>query len=217
VVYVALETLKALEYAHTKTNETGSALGIVHRDVSPSNVIVSARGEVKLFDFGIVKAEGRVTKTQSGVVKGNVTFMSPEQARGSDVDGRADLFSLGLVIFYCLTGQVLYAGNTTYELLVKAATGPGPDELNQLRALPEPWADLLQRALQVRPDDRFQTAREFAEAVASRVGGGAAALAGMMKRLFAEDFRDEEARFRTVDPTAPGVGLPSGETAPRRS
>ena len=99
---------------------------------------MSARGEVKLFDFGIVKAEGRVTKTQHGVVKGNVSFMSPEQARGIDVDARADLFSLGLVIFYCLTGELLYQGDTTYELLVKAATGPGTSELARIAALPAP-------------------------------------------------------------------------------
>ena len=110
VLYVASETLQALEYAHGKLGEGGRPVGLVHRDVSPSNILVSARGEVKLFDFGIVKAEGRVTKTQHGVVKGNVSFMSPEQARGLAVDGRADLFSLGLVIFYCLTGEILYRG-----------------------------------------------------------------------------------------------------------
>ena len=140
MLYAAAETLRALEYAHTKLGEAGRPMGIVHRDVSPSNILVSARGEVKLFDFGIVKAEGRVTKTQHGVVKGNVSFMSPEQARGINVDGRADLFSLGLVIFYCLTGEVLYQGSTTYELLVKAATGPGADELARIAALPAPCA-----------------------------------------------------------------------------
>src|SRR5262249_56077880 len=98
VLYAAAETLRALEYAHTKLGESGRPLGIVHRDVSPSNVLVSARGEVKLFDFGIVKAEGRVTKTQHGVVKGNVSFMSPEQARGISVDGPAHLFSLRLLL-----------------------------------------------------------------------------------------------------------------------
>ena len=137
-LYVAAQTLLALEYAHGKLSDSGRPMGIVHRDVSPSNILLSARGEVKLFDFGIVKAEGRVTKTQHGVVKGNVSFMSPEQARGTSIDGRADLFSLGLVIYYCLTGEVLYRGETTYELLVKAATGPGPDELGAHRRPPRP-------------------------------------------------------------------------------
>src|SRR5262249_36876671 len=158
----------------------------------PSNILVSARGEVKLFDFGIVKAEGRVTKTQHGVVKGNVSFMSPEQARGTEIDARADLFSLGLVMFYCLTGEVLYHGNTTYELLVKAATGPGPDELARIAALPAPCAELLERALQFHPAARYGSAAEFAAAVAPHVTGGSAEAARLMRTLFADDFKKEE-------------------------
>jgi hypothetical protein len=207
VLYVAAQTLQALEYAHSKMDETGRAMGIVHRDVSPSNVLLSARGEVKLFDFGIVKAEGRVTKTQHGVVKGNVSFMSPEQARGIDVDRRADLFSLGLVIFYCLTGSVLYQGDTTYELLVKAATGPGPQELARLAALPPPCNAILSRALQVDPTRRFQSAGEFAAALAPHIGGGAAAAATTMRVLFGDDFRAEEARF--------AAAIPSSDSTPR--
>src|SRR5262249_6815007 len=196
------ETLKALEYAHTKLGDGGRPLGIVHRDVSPSNVLVSARGEVKLFDFGIVKAEGRVTKTQHGVVKGNVSFMSPEQARGVDVDARADLFSLGLVMYYCLAGDVLYKGNTTYELLVKAATGPGAEDLARIAARPAPSDDLVSRALQVDPAQRFATAAEFAAAIPPHVGGGPAEAARLMRTLFAEDFRREEGRFSGAMPAA---------------
>jgi hypothetical protein len=201
-LYAAGETLKALEYAHAKLGDGGRPLGIVHRDVSPSNVLVSARGEVKLFDFGIVKAEGRVTKTQHGVVKGNVSFMSPEQARGIDIDARADLFSLGLVIFYCLTGDILYHGNTTYELLVKAATGPGPEELARIAALPAPCAELLNRALQIDPARRFGSAAEFAAAVASHAAGGAAEAARLMLALFDDDFKQEEARFAAAAPAS---------------
>ena len=157
VLFAAAETLRALEYAHTKLGDDGRPMGIVHRDVSPSNILVSARGEVKLFDFGIVKAEGRVTKTQHGVVKGNVSFMSPEQARGIDVDGRADLFSLGLVMFYCLTGEILYHGETTYELLVKAATGPGPERARAHRRPARPLRG-----------DRAQGAGDRSDASATR-------------------------------------------------
>jgi hypothetical protein len=215
VLYALAETLKALEYAHTKLGDGGRPLGIVHRDVSPSNILVSARGEVKLFDFGIVKAEGRVTKTQHGVVKGNVSFMSPEQARGSDVDARADLFSLGLVAFYCLTGDVLYHGNTTYELLVKAATGPSPNELARIAALPGPCAELLARALQVDPAQRYASAAEFGAAVAPHVAGGPAEAARLMKALFTDDFKKEEARFAAAIPTTdrgtgPGGSGPAG-------
>jgi serine/threonine-protein kinase len=202
VLYVAAQTLLALEYAHSKLDDNGRPLGIVHRDVSPSNILLSARGEVKLFDFGIVKAEGRVTKTQHGVVKGNVSFMSPEQARGTNVDGRADLFSLGLVLFYCLTGSVLYTGETTYELLVKAATGPGPEELARIAALPGPCAAIVRKALEVDPDRRYQTAADFAAALAPHIAGGAAAASSMMASLFTDDFRAEEARFAAAVPKA---------------
>ena len=202
VLYAAAETLRALEYAHTKLGDAGRPMAIVHRDVSPSNILVSARGEVKLFDFGIVKAEGRVTKTQHGVVKGNVSFMSPEQARGINVDGRADLFSLGLVIFYCLTGEILYKGSTTYELLVKAATGPGPEELARIDALPAPCGAIVRKALEVDPTRRYQTAAEFGAALATHVTGGAAEAGALMSTLFAEDFRAEEARFAAAIPSS---------------
>jgi hypothetical protein len=213
VFYAAAETLKALEYAHTKLGDNGRPLGIVHRDVSPSNILLSARGEVKLFDFGIVKAEGRVTKTQHGVVKGNVSFMSPEQARGVDVDARADLFSLGLVMYYALTGEVLYQGNTTYELLVKAATGPGPDELPRIAALPGPAAEIVRRALQIDPTERYASAADFAAAVAPHVAGAPAEAARLMKELFAADFQQEEARFSAAIPaTDPGAATGLGGT-----
>src|SRR6185503_15522625 len=169
--------------------------------------LVSARGEVKLFDFGIVKAEGRVTKTQHGVVKGNVSFMSPEQARGIEVDRRADLFSLGLVIFYCLTGSVLYQGDTTYELLVKAATGPGPQELARIASLPPPCSAILSKALQVDPSKRFQSAAEFGAALTPHIAGGPAAAASTMRALFGDDFRAEEARF--------AAAIPSSDSNPR--
>jgi hypothetical protein len=216
ILYAAAETLRALEYAHTKLGDNGRPLGIVHRDVSPSNILVSARGEVKLFDFGIVKAEGRVTKTQHGVVKGNVSFMSPEQARGIGVDGRADLFSLGLVMFYCLTGEILYKGSTTYELLVKAATGPGPDELARIAALPAPCADIVRKALEVDPTRRYQTAVEFGAALAPHVRAGAADAGALMSTLFAEDFRAEEARFAAAIPNSGALDGRSTRDYPHR-
>jgi hypothetical protein len=218
LMYIVHETLKALEYAHGKTGDSGKPLGIVHRDVSPSNVLVSARGEVKLFDFGIVKAEGRVTKTQHGVVKGNVSFMAPEQARGTDTDARADLFSLGLVMFYCLTGEILYRGDTTYELLVKAATGPGPEELARIAALPAPCAEIVLKALQVDPAQRYQGAAEFGAAVHPHATGGAGATLQMMRALFAVDLQQEEIRFAMAVPTNKGMGVTgTAELARRRS
>ena len=110
VFHVIHEVLAGIAYAHDRMDTQGRPLGIVHRDVSPTNIMVSFEGEVKLLDFGIVKATERVSKTKEGNVKGNVGYMSPEQARGQDVSNRSDLFSLGLVMFELLSGEPFYQG-----------------------------------------------------------------------------------------------------------
>jgi len=209
VFYVAHETLKALDYAHGKLGPDGKPLGLVHRDVSPNNILVSGRGEVKLFDFGIAKAANRITQTQFGMVKGNVRFMSPEQARGEAVDSRSDLFAVGLVIHYALSGDALYTADTAYNLLVKAAQGPGAKELASLRSLPQQAHRVLERALQPRAEDRYQTAAEFAQALAPFIAGAHDALGRTMERLFGEEIRAEEARFAT----AAAAPAPAGEGA----
>jgi len=198
------ETLKALDYAHRRKGDDGKPLNIVHRDISPANILISARGEVKLFDFGIVKAEGRVTQTQHGVVKGNVNFMSPEQARGAEVDARADLFSLGLVLYYCATGQLLYGfDGTSYELLVKAATGPGVDELARIRQLPAPLPELLGKVLAYDPKNRYASAVEFGKAIDPYLPSGTGQFESVMAQLFESDFQTEENRFSSVAPSDP--------------
>ena len=214
VFYVAHETLKALDYAHGKSGPDGKPLGLVHRDVSPNNILVSARGEVKLFDFGIAKAAGRITQTQFGMVKGNVRFMSPEQARGDAVDSRSDLFAIGLVIYYALSGDALYTADTAYNLLVKAAQGPGEKELANLKNLPKEAQRILERALQPRVEDRFQSAAEFAQALAPFISGAHDGLARTMDRLFGEDIKAEEARFASAAAgNAPAAEPDSGATA----
>ena len=215
VFYVAHETLKALDYAHTKTGNDGKPMNLVHRDVSPNNILVSARGEVKLFDFGIAKAANRITQTQFGMVKGNVRFMSPEQARGDPVDSRSDLFAIGLVIYYALSGDALYTADTAYNLLVKAAQGPGERELANLKGLPKEAQRVLERALQSNPADRYQTAAEFAQALAPFIAGAHDALARTMERLFGEDIKSEEAHFASAAAAgaAPAAEGDSGATA----
>ena len=193
VLYVAHEVLEALAYAHNLVDSTGRPLGLVHRDVSPGNVMLTSRGEVKLADFGIVKAEGRLSTTDVGVVKGNVSFMSPEQARGQSVDGRSDLFSLGLVVYYCLTGQALYPGSGTFDQLMRAAAGPATEHLQILENLSPNVARILGRALAVAPGSRYQSAAEFAAELAPLVLGAKGDAAVLMQQLFGEDLRREAA------------------------
>lgn len=199
------ELLQALAYAHARTDDAGRPLRLVHRDVSPANVMVSARGEVRLFDFGIVKAAGRVTQTEHGMVKGNPSLMAPEQARGLEVDPRTDLFSVGLVLYFCLTGEFLYQAETPYEQLVRAAGGPGDAELARVDRLPAPFPALLRKAIAVSPAARFQDAGEFLAALATLPTGTTAELAALVQRLFGQELRADEVRMAAAMPVAPGV------------
>jgi len=191
--YIAHETLQALSYAHRKRDRSGTALNIVHRDVSPGNIMLSLSGEVKLSDFGIAKANSRATSTQVGLVKGNANFMSPEQARGQTVDARSDLFSLGEVLYYCLTGELLYGGDNDLDVLFKAATGPTAEHLARIRQLPRPAAQILEKALAFEPKDRFQSAYEFAVALAPHTADGKALAMTLMPALFGAELRDQAA------------------------
>jgi hypothetical protein len=192
--FIAHEVLQALSYAHDTRDNTGAPMGIVHRDVSAGNVMISFRGEVKLSDFGIVKSNRRVSRTQVGMVKGNANFMSPEQARGHAVDGRSDLFSLGLLLLYCLTGELLYWGDNDLDTLYRAATGPTGEDMAHVMALSPTAAGILARALALEPADRFQSAAEFADALAPHAGPGKHAIAQLMQRLFAEEIRHQTGR-----------------------
>jgi serine/threonine-protein kinase len=128
---------------------------------------------VKLSDFGIVKSNDRLSRTQTGVVKGNANFMSPEQARGQAVDARSDLFSLGLVLYHCLSGEMLYPGNNDLEVLHHAAGCLLRDDFERIRRLPDPAPQILERALALDPANA-SAAFEFADESRPHGGGRAA-------------------------------------------
>ncbi|MGV3625202.1 MAG: protein kinase domain-containing protein [Archangium sp.] len=197
VVHVAVEVARALAYAHSRTNDAGQPVGLVHRDVSPNNLMVSARGEVKLLDFGIVKSDERSTRTQAGVVKGNLFFMSPEQARALPVDRRSDLFSLGMVLVSALTGTPLYSGGTMYELMTRAAAGPTDADRARVRAQCGALAPVVLKAISLDPADRFDDAEAFARALLSSgvPPASSADLQALVERLFGAQLAQERARF----------------------
>jgi Protein kinase domain len=202
-VYIVREALRALEYAHTRQTDDGRPMGIVHRDISPNNMLCSARGEVKLFDFGIAKAdEGRLHQTQTGVVKGNVQYMAPEQARGEPVDARADICAMGLVLYYLVTGRSLYRGDNAYTLLVQAAHGLTQELIGSLDAVPGQLAAVLRVALEPDREQRFQSAAAFDNALSRAPAATSAELAREIQRLFGEELRAEQARFASVQPPA---------------
>ncbi len=145
--------LGALAYAHTATDARGRTLGIVHRDVTPGNVLVSSAGEVKLVDFGVARSVTRLQVTQTGMLKGTLAYMAPEQAHGGDVDARSDLFGAGAVLYQCLMDEPPYPDGPPRE------PPPGPPPLRA--DLPPALVAVVQRALAYRPEDRFSSADEM--------------------------------------------------------
>ncbi len=165
-VFIAQEACRGLSYAHELTDEQGEPLHIVHRDISPPNILISKRGEVKVTDFGLAKAATQLEKTDPGVVKGKFGYLSPEAAMGQEVDARADLFALGVVLWEMLAGRRLFLGESDYHTvkLVQAAEVPS---LRQLHPdVDEAFEQVLRKALARDPRDRFQTAREMGDALA---------------------------------------------------
>ncbi|HEY3355455.1 MAG TPA: serine/threonine-protein kinase, partial [Polyangia bacterium] len=159
-VFITGEVCRALAYAHGKTLG-GKTLGIVHRDISPHNILLSDQGEVKLADFGIATANSRRERTLAGVVKGKIGFMSPEQASSQPLDARSDIFSLGATLYLMATGQRPFAAASDLESLLRtqAAEFRAPDVARP--GLPAPVAMIIVRAMQKDPAARYQTAEEM--------------------------------------------------------
>ena len=160
--FTAKEIATGLDYAHRKRDVSGRPLRIVHRDVSPQNVLISHAGEVKLVDFGIAKATMRVRQTAVGVIKGKYYYMSPEQAWGDQVDHRTDIFSAGIVLYEMLTGQMLYLEEDLHRLLemVRKANIAPPTRLR--KDVPPQLERIVMHALEKTAGDRYQTAGDFA-------------------------------------------------------
>jgi serine/threonine protein kinase len=165
-VWVLNEILKGLAYAHKLTDsETGRPIGIVHRDISPPNILVSWNGEVKLTDFGLAKATTQLESTDPGVVKGKYSYLSPEAARGEEIDHRADVFSTGILAFEMLTGRRLFRGKNDYQTiaLVRACDVPSVRSYNP--SVPEDLEAVLMRALSKDIKDRYADADDFSDAL----------------------------------------------------
>ena len=161
--YIAAEVAKGLHYAHERRNEGGEPLDIVHRDVSPQNVLLSFEGAVKIADFGIASAN--LFREEPGVLKGKTAYMSPEQARGEKVDRRSDIYSLGVVFHELLTGRPLHGAADGNELLEAVRAGAVEPPSTFAREIPPELEVIVMRALSKLPDERFATAREFAAAI----------------------------------------------------
>ena len=156
--FVVMKACEGLDYAHNKKDAAGRELNLVHRDVSPQNVLISYDGEVKLIDFGIAKAAGKASKTQAGILKGKFGYMSPEQVRGLPLDRRSDVFSLGIVLYELLTGERLFVGESDFSTLEKVRNVEilPPSAYN--RKIPEELERIVLKALAKDVEDRYQSA-----------------------------------------------------------
>lgn len=160
--YVVAEVAKALDYAHRRRGPNGQPLGLVHRDVSPQNVLISLEGDVKLTDFGIAKVRAARRRTEAGVLKGKYGYMAPEQVRGEPIDGRTDIFALGVVFYELLAGRRLFRSHNPIETLSMIEEVRIPDPKESIAGLPESFVPVLRRALTRFPADRYASAAEMA-------------------------------------------------------
>jgi serine/threonine-protein kinase len=165
VAGVIQQTCDGLNYAHELRDRSGSYLGIIHRDVTPSNIYLLESGVAKLLDFGIAKAKGASTQTQEGTVKGKYAYMAPEQLRGGNIDRRVDIFALGVVLYEMLALRRLFQRNTDYLTFRAVMEQPIPDIRRYRPDITEPLAAVLMHALERDPATRFETARQFGSAV----------------------------------------------------
>jgi serine/threonine protein kinase len=165
-VFVVNEVLEALDYAHNARDMEGKPMHIVHRDISPSNIFLSRRGDVKLGDFGIAHAQRRESKTQAGTLKGKYGYMSPEQVVGQQVDERSDLFGMGVVLAEMLMGRRLFTAANDLDVLLMVRDARIERLAKYGRDLPPALDRIVRRALQKDPRERFPTAAAFRDALA---------------------------------------------------
>jgi tRNA A-37 threonylcarbamoyl transferase component Bud32 len=159
-----------LGHAHAQKDSGGQALGVVHRDVSPSNVLLGRGGEVKLVDFGVAKWTSQRSHTEHGTLKGKFAYMSPEQCRGETLDGRSDLFALGVLLYELTTGLRPFSAPSDYELMSAIVRGEFPPPAQAVPDYPAALSDVVMQALAPRPDDRFATASDLVQALDRAAG-----------------------------------------------
>jgi serine/threonine protein kinase/outer membrane biosynthesis protein TonB len=195
-VYIISEVCKGLDYAHSKKNADGVDLNIIHRDVSPQNILISYEGEVKIVDFGIAKAAMNVSQTMAGILKGKISYMSPEQALGKPIDRKTDIFSAGLMLYELLTGEKMFTGDTQFEVLKKIRTSR-LTEKSFPEGISPPIKAILAKALTYSTKDRYDNAGDFQIDLTRYLYTTYAdftprKLAKLMNQLFAKEIKNKQ-------------------------
>ena len=195
--HIFIEVLNGLDYAHRLADPYGTPLDLIHRDMSPHNIILSYEGEVKIADFGIAKATSTTVHTTGGVLKGKYSYMSPEQAHGKALDHRSDVFSLAICFYELLTLTKMFHAESDLSVLemVRETKFVRPREINE--SIPEELEDIMLKALEKNPDDRYATAGEMRDELerflfSSNLHFSTAWLAGFMREIFRDDLDQEK-------------------------
>src|SRR5688572_30931548 len=191
-VQIATQVAAALHYAHEMRRPDGSLVDIVHRDVSPSNIIVTYDGAVKLLDFGVAKASTRTVKTRTGTLKGKISYMSPEQAKGAPVDRRSDIFSLGIVLWEMVTTSRLFRGENDLATLQLIINVPPKKPTEARPDCPPELERIILKALSQDITQRYQTSDELLRDLENfqrdaDLGPSATALSVYVSELFAPE------------------------------
>ncbi|MBI2343201.1 MAG: PEGA domain-containing protein [Deltaproteobacteria bacterium] len=217
-MYTVSEVAKGLDYAHRKTDTHNHPLGIVHRDVSPQNILISFEGEVKIVDFGIAKAAMNISHTMAGILKGKIAYMSPEQALGKPIDYHTDLFSLGIILYECLTGKKLFTGDSQFEVLKKIRS-TRITRTNLTEELPLPLRGVLAKTLAYAPKDRYENAGDLQTELtrilySTYIDFTPQRLAAFVRELFTEELHRQQqaaiARHQREQQTDSVAFFPSG-------
>ncbi len=200
---VCAHALQGLHYAHNLKDETGQPLHVVHRDISPDNVMVGFNGQVKLVDFGIAKASGAISTTRTGMVKGKYSYMAPEQLLGQGVDARTDVYAMGVLLYELLTGARPWVAPTEPALIQSILNRPPPPPRDRNPNLPPAFNALILRALEKDPAARFSSAEEMAQALEGVLTeGGHSITASQLGAFMADLFGPEAAAPPATNPSA---------------
>ncbi|MCU0676070.1 MAG: protein kinase [Myxococcota bacterium] len=232
VAKIVSDALAGLHYAHDAADFDGTPLGVVHRDVSPHNLMVGYDGITKVLDFGIAKASLQEHATRTGLIKGKFAYIAPEQATGDDLDRRADVWSVGVVLWEALAGRRLFKGKTDVGTLQEALTKPIPSLLELHQDTPRELAEICDRALQRDADDRYPSALAMKQAIDEWLGsrsyrGSHEEVARVVGELFDGEHReqrrllkaltrfgdDERGTMRDLGTLSTAVSLPEGAVA----
>ena len=212
-VRIIMEAAMGLDHAHRAKDVRGQPLNIVHRDVSPQNIMVRADGVTKLVDFGIAKAANKSSRTQAGMVKGKLQYMSPEQVRGEPLDGRSDQFSLGIVLWEMCTGRRLFKADNEINTLQKILQTPIPKPTQHVPGFPAELEAVIARMLERDPNKRFATVGEVAAKLKeyldrSSVSSGEVSVAAFVQQILGKELEDRIADLTPMEATEASAPFP---------